>query len=189
MGWRKNKLRAKMAREIEVHEEGKGCRHMVKWIKVTHDHYIGFFALGLALFVLQELPYIIMPFLALSANPLMEMQDKSWLLNAAEKILGVSSIVAMLFFVRGDAKWFSLDTPAEKRFFGVAMLAILLYFTGWLFYFNGFQSLPLMLCLLVAMPPIYYASIGLWRKNYLLSVLGGLFLLAHLANVWHNLAQ
>ena len=32
----------------------------------------------------------------LSSNPLMEMQDKSLLLNAIEKILGVSCIVTMI---------------------------------------------------------------------------------------------
>ena len=161
---------------------------MVKWIRITKNWYFGFFALGLAFFVLQELPYVVMPLISLSTNPLMEMQDRSLLLNAVEKIMGVSCIVIMMFLVRDDAKWFPLDTAMEKRFFGIAMLAIAAYFTGWIFYFNGFQSLSLMLCLLVAMPPIYYAFIGLWRKNYILAVLGGMFLLAHLANVWNNLA-
>ena len=161
---------------------------MVKWVKLSKNYYIGFFALGLALFVLQELPYIIMPLIPLLSNPLMEMQDKSLILNAIEKILGVSCIVVMLFLVRSDAKWFSLDTAMEKRFFCIAVLAIILYFTGWIFYFSGFQSLSLIMLLLVAMPPIYYAFIGLWRKNYVLAVLSGMFLLAHLANVWNNLA-
>ena len=161
---------------------------MVKWIKLTKNQYIGFFALGLAFFVLQELPYIIMPLLSLSSNPLMEMQDKSLILNALEKVLGVSCIVTMLFLVRGDAKWFSLGTAMEKRFFCVAVLAIIAYFTGWFFYFNGFQSFALMLGLLVAMPPIYYTFIGLWRKNYALTAFGSMFLLAHLVNVANNLA-
>jgi hypothetical protein len=67
------------------------------------------------------------------------------------------------------------------------MLAIAGYFTGWAFYFSGRQSLPLILCTLVALPPIYYAFIGLWRGNYVLAALGGLFLIAHSANVWYNL--
>ena len=161
---------------------------MAKWIRLTRSQYIGFFALGLAFLVLQELPYIIMPLIPLSSNPLMEMQDQSLLLNVIEKVLGVSCIVTMLFLVRDDAKWFSLGTTQEKRFFCMAILAIAAYYTGWIFYFAGFQSLLLMLCLLVAMPPMYYAFIGLWRENYVLAILGGMFLLAHLANVWNNLA-
>ena len=161
---------------------------MVKWIRATQRQYIGFFALGLAFFALQELPYIIMPLVPLSSNPLMEMQDKSLLLNAAEKLLGMSCIIVMLFLVHEDAKWFSLDSAVEKGFFCAAMLAVGMYFAGWILYFNGFQSRLIIIGLLVAMPPIYYGFIGLWRKNYPLAALGGMFLLAHLANVWNNLA-
>ena len=161
---------------------------MVKWVRITKNQYLGFFALGLALFLLQELPYIVMPLIALSTNPLMEMQDKSWVLNAVEKLMGVSCIVTMLFLVREDATWFSLRTSKEKVFFSGAITATAGYFIGWIFYFNGVQSLSLILALLVAMPPLYYAFIGLWRGNYILAVLGGIFLLAHLANVWNNLA-
>lgn len=160
---------------------------MVKWIRLTQNQYLGLFSLGLVFFILQELPYIIMPLIPLTSNPLMEMQDKTVVLNAIEKVLGISCIVSMLFLVRGDAKWFSLSTPKEILFFSVAMVAIIGYFIGWIFYYNGFQSLPLILCSLVALPPIYYAFIGLWRGNYVLAVLGGMFLIAHISNVWNNL--
>ena len=160
---------------------------MMKWVRLARNQYFGFFALGLAFFILQELPYIIMPFLSLSSNPLMEMRDKSLVLNAAEKVLGVLCIVMMLFLVRGDIKWFSLSNSRERGFFSVAMLAIVGYFVGWIFYFNGFQSLSLILCLLVALPPIYYTFIGLWRRNYVLAILGCIFLFVHIANVWNNL--
>ena len=162
---------------------------MVKWIKLTKNQYFGFFALGLVLFTLQELPYIVMPLIPPPAsNPLMEMQDKSIPLNIAEKALGISCIVAMLFLVRGDAAWFPLNTRKEKLFFSAAMMAIAGYFAGWALYYNGYQPLPLIIGALVAMPPVYYACIGLWRRNYALAVLGCLFLMAHIANVWVNLA-
>ena len=160
---------------------------MVKWFRLTQNHYLGIFALGLIFFVLQQLPYIIMPLIKMESNPLMEMQDKSAALNVAEKILGVSCVVVMLFLVSGHDKWFSLSTPKEKIFFGIAITAIIGYFIGWIFYCNGFQSLPLILCLLVAPPPIYYAFIGLWRENYVLAVIGGTFLITHILNVWNNL--
>ena len=161
---------------------------MVKWFQVTKNQYFGLFALGFALFAIQELPYIVaMPWITLASNPLMEMQDKSVLLNAIEKTFGVSCILVMLFLVRGDAKWFSLSTGKERICFFIAVLAIAGYFIGWAFYFNGYQSLPLIIGLLVAMPPIYYSFIGLWRSNYPLAVLGGMFLVAHLSNVSFNL--
>lgn len=160
---------------------------MVKWFKLSQNQYFGFFALGLVFFILQELPYIFMMFIPLNSNLLMEMQDKSVVLNTIEKVLGVSCIVVMLFLVRSDAKWFSLNTKKEITFFTVAIVAIIGYFTGWIFYFNGVQSLLLILCSLVALPPIYYAFIGLWRGNYVLAVLAGMFFFAHMSNVWYNL--
>lgn len=160
---------------------------MVKWFKLTENQSIGLFALGFIFFLIQELPYIIMPLIRLSVNPLMEMQDKSAVLNIAEKVLGISCIIVMLFLVRSDAKWFSLATTKELIFFSLAMIAIVGYFVGWIFYYRGFQSLPLILCTLVALPPIYYTFIGLWRRNYVLAVLGSMFLLAHTSNVWNNL--
>ena len=160
---------------------------MVKWFRITQNQYLGFFALGLAFFVLQELPYIIMTLIPLQANPLMEMQDKSAVLNVIEKVLGVSCIIAMVFLVRVDSKWFSLSTSRERALFTIAMTAIIGYFIGWILYYCGFQSLPLILCSLVALPPIYYAFIGLWRGNNILAVLGFMFLLAHISNVWNNL--
>ena len=68
---------------------------MVKWFRLTKNQYLGFFACGLGLFLLQEVPYMIMPLISLEANPLMEMQDKSVVLNVIEKSLGVSCIVAI----------------------------------------------------------------------------------------------
>ena len=160
---------------------------MVKWFRVTQNHYLGFFALGLAFFVLQELPYIAMPLIPLQSNPLMEMQDKSAILNIVEKVLGISCIISMLFLVRSDSKWFSLNTSRETVFFTIAMIALIGYFFGWILYFCGFQSIMIMLCFLVALPPIYYTFIGLWRRNYILVGLGFAFLLAHISNVWNNL--
>ena len=159
----------------------------MKWFRLTENQYFGFFALGLALFILQQVPYIVMPLIRMESNVLMEMQDKSAILNTVEKILGVSCVVVMIFLVRDDAKWFSLDTLHGRVFFFLAMAAIIIYFIGWIFYFNGVQNLPLLLGILVTMPPIYYSFIGLWRKNYVLAVLGGVFLIAHMSNVWNNL--
>ena len=166
---------------------GRGDNAVVKWVKITKNQYFGLFALGFVFLLLQELPYIVMPWIPLASNPLMEMQDKSLVLNALEKLLGVSCIFGMLFLVRGDTKWLSLGTGGEKVFLCVAMLALAGYYVGWILYYNGVQTLLLILCLLVAPPPVYYAFIGLWRKNYVLAALGGAFLIAHILNVWNNL--
>jgi len=164
-----------------------GVVFMVKWIRITPNQYIGFFALGLVFFLLQELPYVIMPLIHMRSNPLMEMQDKSAVLSVLEKIIMISCVVVLLFLVHGDARWFSLGSTKEIVFFSVAMIALVGYFIGWFFYFGGDQSLPLILITLVALPPIYYAFIGLWRGNTVLACLGGFALIIHTLNVWNNL--
>ncbi|MCL2342601.1 MAG: hypothetical protein FWC62_01690, partial [Firmicutes bacterium] len=112
---------------------------MVKWIRITPNQYIGFFALGLVFFLLQELPYVIMPLIHMRSNPLMEMQDKSAVLSVLEKIIMISCVVVLLFLVHGDARWFSLGSTKEIVFFSVAMIALVGYFIGWFFYFGGDQ--------------------------------------------------
>jgi hypothetical protein len=160
---------------------------MVKWLKLSEYQYLGFFALGLTFFALQELPYIMMAVFKLDGGPLMAMTDKSAALNTIEKICGVTCIVLLLFLVRNGANLFSLSGKREALFFAVAVLSLLGYYIGWIFYWNGNHSLALTLGALVALPPIYYAFLGLWRGNTPLAVMGVVFLVAHLSNVWNNL--
>jgi hypothetical protein len=160
---------------------------MLKWFKITKNQYFGLFLLGFALFALQELPYMIMPLIPLKTNVLMDMEDKIAVLNALEKTAGIACVIIMLFLVRADTKGFSLETRAEKISFAFAAAALGAYFVGWIFYFCGYQGRALILALLVAMPPIYYSFIGLWRKNYVLAIAGVLFLAIHVTNVSFNL--
>ena len=72
---------------------------MVKWIKLFDNQYLGFWVLGLVLFVIQDIPYMIMPLLKLETNPIMNMQESTVVLNACEKILGSLCIALMTFIV------------------------------------------------------------------------------------------
>ena len=53
---------------------------MVKWLRLTKHQHLWFFRTRLV-FALQELPYMVMPFIPLKSNPLMQMQDKSIVMN------------------------------------------------------------------------------------------------------------
>ena len=157
---------------------------MIKWIKIYKNTWLGLFTLGFLFFFIQEIPYMIMPFIKLVSNPLMEMVDTYPIFNIFEKVLGISTIISMIFIVNEDVKWFSLDSVKEKVFFFLSIILLIGYYIGWIFYFNGYQELFLVLITLVGFVPLYYISIGLWRKNYILVFLGILFLFAHIANVW-----
>ena len=160
---------------------------MIKWRKLFCNHWLGIWFLGLAFFFVQEIPYMLMPLIPLDTNPIMNMQTEFMALDILEKIFGSISIAAMLLFVNSETKWFSLKDIQERVSFIGVIITILLNFIGWGLYFGGYQSVAVMTVFLVVMPPLYYIAIGLWRKNYILAIIGGLFLLFHLSNTLTSL--
>lgn len=160
---------------------------MIKFLKLFKNQYLGFWILGLLLFAAQEIPYMIMPFIKLQTNPIMNMKESSAVLNAFEKILGSLCIAFMTFIVHKDSELFSLSSNKEKVFFYSAVFVLLLNFAGWIIYFTGHQNLFIMMLFIVAMPPLYYVFIGLWRNNMMLTITGCLFLVVHFCHVLGNL--
>ncbi len=160
---------------------------MIKWIKLFENQYLGFWILGLLLFVIQEIPYLIMPLFKLETNPIMNMQESSIFLNACEKVLGSLCIAVMILIVHKDAKLFSVKPGKELLFFCIALVLLLLNFSGWLLYFTGHQSIIVMMLFIVTLPPLYYVSIGLWRNNIVLTAIGCIFLIVHFIHTLGNL--
>ena len=159
---------------------------MVRWIKLFGNQYLGFWVLGLVLFALQEIPYMLMPLFHLETNPIMNMTETSAVLDVCEKILGSLCIVLMVFIIHKDATLFSIVDGREKLFFTLAIILLLANFAGWALYFTGHQSVFVMMLFIVALPPLYYVAIGIWRQNTLLSIFGAIFLLL-VDNISRNL--
>lgn len=160
---------------------------MFKWFRLAGQQYLGFWVIGLALFALQEIPYLVMPLWKLESNPIMTMPESSQLLDRLEKLLGSLCIGLMMFVVHREAGLFSLTSSREKLFFGLALIVLALNFGGWLVYFSGRQTLFVMMAFIVAMPPLFYVFIGLWRSNTPLTVCGCAFLAVHFVHVLGNL--
>lgn len=160
---------------------------MIKFFKLFGNQYLGFWILGLLLFAVQEIPYMIMPLLKLQTNPIMNMKESSAVLDVFEKILGSLCIAFMTFIVHKNLELFSLSSNKEKVFFFLAVLVLLLNFVGWIIYFTGHQSIFIMMLFIVVMPPLYYVFIGLWRNNMILTITGGVFLVVHFCHVLGNL--
>ena len=161
---------------------------MFKWIKIVKSQYLGFWVIGILLFVLQEIPYMIMPLFHMETNPIMEMPTNSLWLDIFEKIFGIVSVAVMVLIVHKENKLFSVkDSKISTIFFGAAAIILLLNFIGWVFYFCGFQSITIMIVFIFALPPLYYLCIGLWRKNYFLVVVSSIFFIIHLSNGFINL--
>ena len=160
---------------------------MTRWIKLTGNQYFGFWALGLALFAVQEIPYMLMPLFRPETNPIMNMPEASAALDICEKILGSLCVALMIFIVHKDAAMFSVSDGRERMFFTLAVILLLANFAGWALYFTGHQSLFVMMLFIVALPPVYYVAIGLWRQNTPLTICGALFLAVHFVHALGNL--
>lgn len=160
---------------------------MVKWVRLFGNQYLGFWILGLLLFAIQEIPYMVMPLFHLESNPIMNMKESSVILDFCEKLLGSSCIALMTFIVHENAVLFSIGDTRERIFFILAVAVLLLNFIGWGFYFAGYQSFFVMMFFIVLLPSLYYVFIGLWRSNIILTVSGGLFLMVHFVHVLGNM--
>ena len=160
---------------------------MVRWIKIAGSQYLGFWVLGLAAFALQEAPYLIMPFLRLESNPIMNLPESSAVLNICEKLLGSLCVVLLTFVVQKDAGLFAIGSGWQRIGFFAAVAALLLNYVGWLLYFHGRQSAAVILFFIVVLPPLYYAFIGIWRENWPLFLTGIVFAIVHTAHVSGNL--
>jgi len=109
-------------------------------------------------------------------------------LDTCEKIFGSLCIALMIFVVHRNAALFSVSGDREKLFFTLSVVALFANFFGWALYFTGHQSIFVMMLFIVAMPPLYYIAIGLWRLNMPLAVTGAIFLVIHFIHVLTNLS-
>ncbi len=162
---------------------------MHRWVRIFGDQYLGFWILGILLFAVQEIPYLLMPLLRLETNPIMNMTETSPILDACEKLFGSLCIALMIFVVQKDATLFSASGGKEKLLFVLVVVVLAANFFGWALYFAGHQSIFVMMLFIVAMPPLYYITIGLWRKNILLTAAGVIFLAIHFSHVLRNLTS
>lgn len=160
---------------------------MSKFFKLFGNQYLGFWAFGLLLFAVQEIPYMVMPLFKLQTNPIMSMTESSRVLDMLEKILGSLCIAFMIFIVNKNSNLFLPADGKEKIFFALSAAVLLLNFIGWGIYFSGRQSVFVMMFFIVLMPPLYYFFVGLWRKNILLTVTAIPFLAIHFIHVLGNL--
>lgn len=160
---------------------------MIKWIELIRNQYFGFWILGLVLFIIQEIPYIIMPLFKLKTNPIMNMTESSIILDTLEKILGSLCIVLMVFIVNNNTSFFEVGSGVQKVAFISMIVVLVLNFVGWGLYFKGFQSIPIMMLFIVLLPPLYYICIGIWRQNWILVYIGIVFLFIHTIHVYKNL--
>ncbi len=155
---------------------------MVKFFHLFRNYYFGISFAGIIAFVIQEIPYMIMPLIKMKSNPIMNMPNEIPWIEKIQGIFGILSMVLLMLIVKDNDKFFSIATYKEKNFFIITVLMILINFIGWTFYYLGFQYGWLIVISQFAAVPLYYLFFGLWKSNYLLAGAASVFFIIHTIN-------
>ncbi len=158
-------------------------------IKIAHlykNYYLGISFIGIIAFVIQEIPYMIMPLVKPESNPIMNMQNESKLLQIIQGVLGTLSMVLLMLIVRDDVSFFSIETSRDKAFFVSTLVMILFNFIGWTLYYTGHQISWVIVISQFAVVPLYYLFFGLWKYNYPLVMTAAMFFAIHTINGYMN---
>jgi len=158
-------------------------------IKIAHlykNYYLGISFIGIIAFVIQEIPYMIMPLVKPESNPIMNMQNESKLLQIIQGMLGTLSMVLLMLIVRDDVSFFSIETSRDKVFFVSTLVMILFNFIGWTLYYTGHQISWVIVISQFAVVPLYYLFFGLWKYNYPLVMTAAMFFAIHTINGYMN---
>lgn len=159
---------------------------MLKFVHLFKNYYFGISFIGIVAFVIQEIPYIIMPLIKPASNPIMNMQNEIKWIETIQGILGILSMILLMLIVRDDVKLFSITTTKDKIFFALTVFMILINIVGWTFYYRGYQYGWLIVISQFAVVPLYYLFFGLWKSNYLLVGTAALFFVIHTINGFMN---
>lgn len=88
--------------------------NMLKFIHLFKNYYLGISFTGIAAFVIQEIPYIVMPLIKPVSNPIMNMRNEIKWIGTAQGIFGMLSMILLILIVRDDVKLIPGDTTKEK---------------------------------------------------------------------------
>ena len=161
---------------------------MLKFIHLYKNYYFGISFIGIAAFVIQEIPYIVMPLIKPASNPIMNMTNEIKWIETVQGIFGILSMILLMLIVRDDVKLIPVETTKDKTFLFLTILMILINFIGWTLYYMGHQYGWLIIISQFAVVPLYYLFFGLWKSNYLLVGTAVPFFVIHTINGIINFA-
>ena len=161
---------------------------MIKFLHLFKNYYLGISFIGIAAFVIQEIPYIVMPLINPASNPIMNMQNEIRWIEPVQGLFGTLSMILLMLVVRDDVRLIPKETTKEKTFLFLMILMILINFIGWTLYYMGYRYGWLMIISQFAVVPLYYLFFGFWKSNYLLVGAAVPFFVIHTINGIMNFA-
>ena len=160
-------------------------------MKFTHlfkHFYFGISFIGIAAFMIQEIPYIVMPLIKPASNPIMSMASGIEWIETVQGVFGILSMVVLMLIVRDDIKPIPRETAKDKTFLFLMVMMILINYVGWTLYYMGHQYGWLIIISQFVAVPLYYLFFGLWKSNYLLVGTAVPFFVIHTINGILNFA-
>ena len=160
-------------------------------MKFTHlfkHFYFGISFIGIAAFMIQEIPYIVMPLIKPASNPIMSMTSEIEWIETVQGLFGILSMVVLMLIVRDDIKPIPRETAKDKTILFLMVMMILINYVGWTLYYMGHQYGWLIIISQFAAVPLYYLFFGLWKSNYLLVGTAVPFFVIHTINGILNFA-
>ena len=90
-------------------------KNMFKFVHLFKHYFFGLSFIGIAAFVIQEIPYMIMPLIKPESNPIMNMQNEIKWIETVQGLLGILSMILLMLIVLSQ---FAV-VPLYYLFFGL----------------------------------------------------------------------
>ncbi len=94
---------------------GEKIGNMIKFLHLFKNYYLGISFIGIAAFVIQEIPYIVMPLIKPASNPIMNMPNEIKWLETIQGLFGMLSMILLMLIVRDDVKLIPSETTKTKK--------------------------------------------------------------------------
>lgn len=150
-------------------------------MKIIEKYKMGFDAWGLILFFFIMIPNLIW-FTISAPNDILRVESATPIIDTVGSIVQAVMVFALCAIINIECK-----RPMQKRFRAGVIAAALIYFVGWIFYYNGVISPVIVLDLLIA-PCLAFILFAAGRKNIFALVLAIMFSICHFIYGFVNFA-
>ena len=133
---------------------------------------LGFDIWGITLFLLIMVPNFIW-FAVPAPNDILRKESITPIIDTIASVFQIIMVAALCGIVQIECK-----KPMMKQFFVGIVIAILMYFLGWIFYYKGIVNLVIVLDLCIA-PCVSFVLFSIARKNVIALISAILFMICH----------
>ena len=139
------------------------------------NYMFGFSLAGLMLYALQLFPNIIWMLAPPVNNVLTKNSSPYPIFNIIEEVFGIMTVALLILLINKESG------RNGSLYMVCAILFLAGYYISWILYYQGIVSPWLLIVGLAAMPPLYFAFISLWMKNYASLIPCVIFGITHIA--------